>query len=205
LEVYKAAFVKEHPTLTVRGMFTNLAAVDKINSLRWTSASNRWMTNNPLPNTVRYQNVESPVIAPGTVFPDYSDTINQVGSNGQIPGTCILKWNYKPIPGLEGEGPLDKRVILDIPGTDVPATLKYRSLYLNQCVSYRYFLESFYQGAVFATWSCIRPDNHGHEGFIIKMLEGADWQAIEVELEGLETVDDPPGGPIENRIELSNF
>jgi hypothetical protein len=33
----------------------------------------------------------------------------------------------------------------------------------------------------------------------------ADWQAIEVELEGLEAVDDPPSGPIENRIELSNF
>ena len=194
-----------HPALNVQGMFTNLTAADKINSLRWTSAANRWMTNNPLPNIVRYQNAESPVIAPGSAFPVYSDTINQVGSNGQIIGSRILKWNYKPIPGLEGDGPLDKRVILDIPSTDVPATLKYRSLYLNQCCSYRYFLESFHHGTVFATWSCIRPDNHGHEGFITKMLKGETWESVEVELEGLEGVDDIIGAPKRNRIELSNF
>jgi hypothetical protein len=106
---------------------------------------------------------------------------------------------------LEGDGPLDKRVILDIPSTDVPAILKYRSLYLNQCVSYRYFLESFHHGAVFATWSCIRPDNHGHEGFITKMLKGETWESVEIELEEKEAVDDIIGAPKRNRIELSNF
>jgi hypothetical protein len=40
---------------------------------------------------------------------------------------------------------------------------------------------------------------------IFVAVKGADWQAIEVKLEGLEAVYDPPGGPIENRIELSNF
>jgi hypothetical protein len=186
-------------------MFTNLAAVDKINSLRWTSAANRWMTDNPLPNIERYRNAENPVIAPGTAFPVYSDTINHVGSNGQILGSRTLKWNYKPIPGLEGDGPLDKRVILDIPSTDVPATLKYRSLYLNQCVSYRYFLESFHHGTVFATWSCVRPDYHGHEGFVDKILEGANWENVELELEDREAFGDPPIGPEEDRIQLSKF
>jgi hypothetical protein len=205
LEVHETACVKEHPTLTVRGIFTNLTAVDKINSLRWTSASNRWMTNNPLPNIERYPNAENPIITPGSTFTVHGDTITQVGSNGQNLGTRVLNWHYKPVPGLEGDGPLDKRVILDIPSTDVPATLKYRSLYLNQCVSYRYFLESFHHGTVFATWSCVKPDLHGHEGFIEKMLEGANWQVVEVELEKKERDGDPPGAPPKDRIELSNF
>ena len=163
------------------------------------------MTNNPLPNLERYPNAENPVIAPGSVFPVYGETITQVGSNNQTIGTRVLKWNYKPVSGLEGDSPNDKRVILNIPSTDVPAILKYRSLYLNQCCSYRYFLESFHHGTVFATWSCIRPDNHGHEEFINKMIEGANWQAVEVELEKKEANDDQPGSPIKDRIELSNF
>ena len=163
------------------------------------------MTNNPLPNLERYRNAEDPVITPGMAFPVHGDIINHVGSNGQIFGTRTLNWNYKPIPGLEGDGPLDKRVILEIPSTDIPTTLNYRSLYLNQCVSYRYFLESFHHGVVFATWTCVRPDYHGHEGFINKMLEGANWESVEVEFEKREADQDPPGGPPKDHIELSNF
>lgn len=191
-----------HPALNVEGsLFVNLAAADKINAKRVAGAANRFLQGIPRTDVVRYPNAETPMVEPGQTFQDHVYEVTHVGSNGQVLGTRNLHWHYPPIPGLEGDGAYEKRVILDIPSVDVP-TLKYRALYINQCNSYRYFIESFKHGVVYAGWTVFQPDNHAHEEFIAQILNGTSWQAIEPLLEEKER--DNRGDNI-NRIELTIF
>lgn len=195
-----------HPALNVDGgVFVNLAMADKINNLRWNGAANKFVTGVPLTDVIRYQNAENPVIGAGQAFPDHVTTVTQLGNNGQVYGTRQLHWHYKPIPDLEGDGDNEQRVILNLPSTDVPATLRYRSLYLNQCNTYRYFLESFRHGAVFATMTNIMPDNLAHEEFIQQIIQGTAWQQIEPKVEAKEAVDRTEEEQSINRIEFTNF
>jgi hypothetical protein len=89
---------------------------------------------------------------------------------------------------VDGDGASDKRSILHQPGnSDVPpvAALQYKSILLNQCNSYRNFIESFNHGRVIGTWHFVRNSDITMT-YVKGTVEGWPISQIESELEKLE-------------------
>ena len=105
---------------------------------------------------------------------------------------------------LEGDNAGDKRVILDCPCVDLPV-LRYRSLYLHQCNSYRYFIESYKHGCVFAALTPVRPARLAQERFVRGVIDGSTWVEIEEKAEIAEAFYDPPGSEPKDRIIFTDF
>jgi hypothetical protein len=179
----------EHPALNpvteIGGFgFANFTAIATWNNLSDPAAQNRLIQGIPMIDVERFPNKENPVIAPGQTFQRHQEPYTS--SDGTQ--TANLFYHYLADPDVDGDGASDKRSILHQPGnSDVPpvAALQYKSILLNQCNSYRNFIESFNHGRVIGTWHFVRNSDITMT-YVKGTVEGWPISQIESELEKLE-------------------
>jgi len=139
-----------------------------------------------LGGVIRYP-TQDPVVPAGTVFPDLHYTVTA----GAV--TCEVHWNFKPDSNHDVENwATDTQRLILLIQTDVPSTLRYRSLFLNQCSSFRYFIESFKHGTVISTWQSV-SDRKLPEDYAAGIIAGKTWAEIEEKLQDDEQ--DSPNKP----------
>ena len=174
----------EHPLLHTKNqnMFNESFIDNVLNGMKVSPANNR-MIDGPLPNIQRYPNLENPVINPPNAFGDH--TLQITTSSGT---TKDIHYHYRAAFGgdNDGDNANDLRTIIQQPGnSDVPANLKYRSILLNQCNSYRYYIENFKHGTAVTTWSEV--SNSGiTRTFIQGIVDGNPWADVKAHLDDLE-------------------
>ena len=181
--------------------FLNVAAIATWNTMSDPTAQNRTIQGIPLANVQRFPNKETPVVAPGQVFQRHQETLTS--SSGTQ--TANLFYHYLADPDVDGDSAADKRSILRRPGnSDVPppAELKYKSILLNQCHSYRNFIESFQHGRVVGTWYFVGASNITMN-YVRAIVQGKAAAEMETDLEALE-----PGRPVplpRGMFEITDF
>ncbi len=171
----------EHDALTIYGGPLTLrpGAIAQLNGHLAANPANRVIAGIPLPNIDRYPNDEAPVVAPGTAFAQRNIVeLLPVGGNVQ---TYNIRWNFLPADNWDKDEAGDKRTVLQI-ATDVPAALQYRSLFLNQCSSFRYSIESFKHGDVVTAWQAISNPSLAKD-YSEGVMDGLTWAQIETKLE----------------------
>jgi hypothetical protein len=212
----------EHPQIStmveINGIpYTNPATVFALwNSMIVTPAQNRFLTGQGIVAGIeRYPNVLTNILpsitrtvppvdnastpADETIFDIHHELRTRIDGS-----TSTSNYHYVADPNEDGDGNTDQRVILQRPGgTDVPA-LHYRSLFMNQCNSYRYFIESFQQGTVLSTWQNIQVSVHT-QLYVQSLVEGKQWSEIETLLEAKEAPTGTGNAFRRGLIEISNF
>lgn len=88
-----------------------------------------------------------------------------------------------------------ERTILQI-ASDVPPTLRYRSLFLNQCNSFRYFIESVRHGTVITTWQLVGSPLLAKD-YADGIIDGKTWKWIHDTLVSHEQNTGKPRGAFE--------
>ncbi len=166
----------EHPALTIEGgvLGARIGAIDQLNANCAANPSNRVIAGILLPNVDRYPNDEKPVVQPGTAFAKRTLPVTK-------PQNRDIKWNFLPAENWDRDELQDRRTVLQLV-SDVPPTLRYRSLFLNQCSSFRYFIESFKQGDVVACWDRSTSSALARD-YAIGVIEGKTWAQMKVVLE----------------------
>ena len=114
-----------------------------------------------------------------------------------------LLYHYTADPAIDGDDAGDHRSILKQPGnSDVPANLKYKSLMLTQCNSYRSFIESFKHGRVIGTWNYVSNPNITRN-YIRNTVDGKTAAEMKADLDSLEAGSPTGGRP--SMLEISDF
>lgn len=189
----------DHPLLHTKNqnMFNESFIDNVLNGMKVTPGNNR-MIDGPLPNIQRYPNLENPVINPPNAFGDH--TLQITTSSGT---TKDIHYHYRANRNGDGDSDNDLRTIIQQPGTsDVPANLKYRSILLNQCNSYRYYIENFKHGTTLTTWQEVSSPQITRT-FIRGIVDGKPWTDVKGDLDFLEK--DKPTELGAGMFELSNF
>ena len=108
---------------------------------------------------------------------------------------------------MDGNGADDKHTILNTGAADVPSTLRYRSLFLNQCNTYRSFAETFRHGTLISAWASVSSYELAAT-YVQGIVEGWTWGKVEEELEKKDNSFDPTQDPTEvprRAFEVSTF
>lgn len=188
----------DHPLLhTKNGDVFNMGFIDSVlNGMKVNPAANR-LIDGPVPNVQRYPNLENPVINPPDAFGDHTWPVTTTTG-----ATKDVHYHYRANPDgdNDGDNSVDYRVVIQQPGiSDVPANLKYRSILLNQCNSFRYYIESFKHGTTFSTWQEV-SNNRITKTFVQGIVDGNSWISLKSDLDDLERRVNNHG-----MFELSNF
>lgn len=114
-----------------------------------------------------------------------------------------LLYHYLADPAVDGDGSHDHHSILRQPGnSDVPATLKYKSLMLTQCSSYRNYIETFKHGRVIGSWKFI-SNPIITSTYVKDIVDGVGPAAMKLDLNDLEKAS--PNGGHQGMFEISEF
>jgi hypothetical protein len=114
-----------------------------------------------------------------------------------------LLYHYTADPAIDGDGANDHRSILKQPvNSDVPANLKYKSLMLTQCNSYRSFIESFKHGRVIGTWNVV-SNSLITMTYVQSTVDGKTAAEMKADLDRLER--GRPTGGNRGMFEISDF
>ena len=184
------------------------------NTLRWRvdtiADRNNRAGNNPenrnllgqgiLENVARYPHV-------GTPTPNGSNMweTQELEWENFTPATeGVVKWHYIADPALDGNGTDDEHSILNTWNSDIPANLRYRSLLLNQCNTYRSFIESFQHGVVIASMASV-SSNFTAVTYLTGIAEGWDWEKMDTQLDEIETSHEDPNFPLLNAFQTTEF
>jgi hypothetical protein len=195
----------EHPQLSPwvligQDLMPNFAAAGIWNGMHAPAVQNRVIEGVPVTNLKRFPNMENPIVEAGQTFSHHHEILTS-GTGASM----NLLYHYLANPDIDGEDAQEYRSILIQPGSsDVPpvSALKYKSLMLTQCNSYRNYIESFKHGKVIGTWYFI-SDRFITQTYVIQTVDGKSAAQMEEELEKLET------NPIPNfnrgMFEISTF
>jgi hypothetical protein len=144
--------------------------------------------------------MENPGVGPGEAFSHHQELLTS-GTGA----TMNLLYHYLADPDIDGDGAQDHRSILVQPGnSDVPpaAALKYKSLMLTQCNSYRNYIESFKHGRVIGTWYFV-SDSRITKTYVMDTVFGKSAAEMEEDLEALE--EERPQTNNYGMFQISNF
>jgi hypothetical protein len=185
-------------TLTPGFPMPNFGAAQIWNGMHDPNAQNRLIQGIPVANIQRFPNMENPVVQPGQAFQHHKEYMMTTSQQ-----EMDLLYHYTADPAIDGDGANDHRSILKQPGdSDVPANLKYKSLMLTQCNSYRSFIESFKHGRVIGTWNFV-GDPLITMTYVKDTIEGKAAAEIKADLDKLE--EGNPTGGNRGMFEVSDF
>ena len=185
-------------TLTPGFPQPNFAAAQIWNGMHDQNAQNRLIQGIPVPNIQRFPNMENPVVQPGQAFQHHKEHMMTTSLQ-----EMDLLYHYTADPAIDGDDAGDHRSILKQPGnSDVPANLKYKSLMLTQCNSYRSFIESFKHGRVIGTWNYVSNPNITRN-YIRNTVDGKTAAEMKADLDSLEAGSPTGGRP--SMFEISDF
>lgn len=210
------------PMLEIGGLpFPNSDTVFALwNSMAVTQPHNRFLEGpGILQGVERYPNVLSATLpsvtrlvppinnAPAPADDTIFDVHHELRTRSDL-STSQSIYHYVADPNEDGDAvnghAFDQRVIVQRPcATDVPA-LHYQSLFMNQCNSYRYFIESFRQGVVISTWQNIFVSSHT-QPYVGALIEGKQWGEIESLLQTIEPSTGTGTASRRGLIEISSF
>ncbi len=195
-----------HPPMVIRfpNLDWNIAAINDRNNRAATAPLNRYLQGpGVLPNIFRYPHVGTPTTAQGQPFQTQLAAWSNLDVGGVV-AEGTIKWHHIAHPDLDGNGPDDSHTILNSGDADEPANLRYRSLMINQCNSYRSFVESVRHGVVIASMCSV--SSHGTTTkFVEGVVEGWDWNRIDTELDDAERPNIDPTTPDPEAFQITNF
>lgn len=189
----------EHVQLSPWGpLGANFAAGQVWNGMHDPTATNRIIQGIAVPDVQRFPNKESPVIQPGQPFAHQNEALTS-----NTGASMNLLYHYLADPAVDGDGSHDHHSILKQPGnSDVPTTLKYKSLMLTQCNSYRNYIETFKHGRVIASWHFV-SNPRITSTYVTDTVDGKSAVEMESDLEKLEP--ERPQTTSRGMFEISNF
>ena len=178
-----------HPAFTLRfgNLNWNTDQIARINGLAVNGPLHRYLQGVPgLANIERFPFVNPTAVSIGSAFPTQLRHWGNLDPNtGQVTAEGNIKWHYYADTNAGGEGANDQHTIIATGNADVPTNLHYRSLFLNQCNSFRYSVEAFKHGTVIGSWANIGNPRLTRK-FVEGTVEGWNKATMEAELEVLQ-------------------